>query len=640
MIGKARWRVAIDRGGTFTDVVARTPDGALVTAKLLSDDPEHYQDAAVEAIRRLTGVRDGPLPAMDIRIGTTIATNALLERRGEPTVLAITRGFGDALTIGYQDRPDIFAREIVRAAPLAARVLEIDERLSAEGDVLRPLDLAAAERDMRAAVADGLCSIAIVLVHGWRHTAHEAALAALATKIGFTQVSVSHRVAPLIRLVARSDTTLVDAYLSPALGRYTATLRTALGAAPAPLFMQSSGGLVTAEAFHGKDALLSGPAGGIVGMVASARAAGFDRVIGFDMGGTSTDVSLYSGVYERRDETLIGGVRVAAPMLRIDTVAAGGGSVCRFDGGRFVVGPESAGAMPGPACYGRGGPLTLTDCNVVLGKIRADIFPAVFGDSGDKALDRGAALAQLDALIAEVDGATGTRPSREETAEGMVAIGVANMAQAIRAVSVARGADPADYVLACFGGAAGQHACLVADALGIERVLLHPLAGVLSAYGIALADQRVARMATIGLALQDETRIAAAFDDLAADARAALAAQGVAAAYITIEATAQLRYARSDQGLDVPYGTVPGMRAAFEAAYRQRFGFVGDDALVVERLRVEAVTKETHERAPPLSPPLTAAVPAHEVEVHMAGVTQVALLHRRADLACGLTVNG
>ncbi len=378
-------RIAIDRGGTFTDIVAERADGSVEVLKLLSVDPERYRDAAVEAVRRLTGIAAGALPELDVRIGTTIATNALLERAGEPTLLAITRGFGDALTIGYQDRPDIFAREIRRPAPLATQVMEIDERVGADGAVVRALDLAAAEAGLRAAYEAGLRSVAIVLMHGWKFPAHEVALADLAERIGFAQISVSHRVAPLIRLIARGDTTVADAYLSPVLRRYVEGVEAELGA-PA-LFMRSSGGLVAGAKFSGKDALLSGPAGGIVGMAAAARAAGEARVIGFDMGGTSTDVSLFAGDLERRQEAVIGGVRVTAPMLRIDTVAAGGGSICSFDGGAFVVGPESAGAVPGPACYLRGGPLTITDCNLILGKIRPEHFPSVFGASGDEPLD-------------------------------------------------------------------------------------------------------------------------------------------------------------------------------------------------------------------------------------------------------------
>ena len=633
------WRFAIDRGGTFTDVIARRPDGSLATAKLLSDDPERYPDAATEAIRRLTGVRSGPLPPLEVRIGTTIATNALLERTGEPTLLAITRGFGDALLIGYQDRPDIFARAIRRPPPLATRVVEIDERVSADGAVLRTLDLSAAEEALTAAFRDGLRSVAIVLMHGWHFPAHEAALVDLAKSIGFTQISASHATAPLIRLVARGDTTVADAYLSPALRRYAAGLERALGEGRDLLFMQSSGGLVAGHAFSGKDALLSGPAGGIVGMAAAARSAGLDRVIGFDMGGTSTDVSLFDGGYERRDEAVLGGVRVATPMLRIDTVAAGGGSICRFDGGRFAVGPASAGAVPGPACYRRGGPLTVTDCNLILGKIRPEAFPAVFGAEGNRPIDRDAALNKLDALLDEVVAHGLPRPTREAAAEGLVAIAVANMAQAIKAVSVARGVDPAGFALCCFGGAGGQHACLVADALGMKAVLIHPLAGILSAYGIGLADRRATRVATVALPLDDERGRENALAALEAEARADLVRQGVDAAGIRVEATATLRYARSDAGLPVAAGPAHAMRAAFEAGHRERFGFVGDDALILERLQVDAVA---HQPASDLVQPLAerSAPPHGRATVYMAGEAREAPLHRRADLAAGAQVDG
>ena len=628
-------RIAIDRGGTFTDVVAERADGSVAVMKLLSVDPGRYDDAAAEAVRRLIGPTDGALP--DIRIGTTVATNALLERAGEPTLLAITRGHGDALTIGYQDRPDIFAHDIRRPPPLAAQVVEIDERVDVDGVVVRPLDLGAAERDLRVAFAAGLRSIAIVLIHGWKHIAHEAALAALAERIGFTQISVSHRVSPLIRLIARGDTTVADAYLSPVLRAYVEGLERALPGtreSSGPLFMQSSGGLVDARQFGGKDALLSGPAGGIVGMAAAARAAGEPRVIGFDMGGTSTDVSLFAGEYERRQEAVIGGVRVSAPMLRIDTVAAGGGSICRFDatdsGGSFVVGPQSAGADPGPACYRRGGPLTVTDCNLLLGKIRADAFPAVFGPGGDAPLDAQAAAARLDALLDEVERATGARPEPMTAAAGLVDIAVANMARAIKAVSVARGHDPASYALMSFGGAGGQHACLIADALGMTTVLVHPLAGVLSAYGIALADRRSVRQRTLGMALGD-AGWRTAVDALAEAARAALpeASETVA--------TAHLRYARTDQGIDVAVGESTAMTAAFAAAHRERFGFVGDDALMVERVQVDAVAPGA---------PLTLVGPAggetesEQVYLFMAGVRHAAALHRRETLAAGREIAG
>jgi 5-oxoprolinase (ATP-hydrolysing) len=622
-------RIAIDRGGTFTDVVAEREDGTIAVAKLLSVDPGRYDDAAVEAVRRLTATPAGPLPPVDVRIGTTVATNALLERRGEPTLLAITRGFGDALAIGYQDRPDIFARAIRRPPPLAARVVEIDERVDVDGAVVRPLDLTGAEVALRDAFAEGLRSVAIVLIHGWRYPAHEETLAALATRIGFTQISVSHRVAPLIRLVARGDTTVADAYLSPVLRRYVDGLEAAFGADRVPLFMQSSGGLAEARDVSGKDALLSGPAGGIVGMAAAATAAGSRRVIGFDMGGTSTDVSLWAGAFERRQEAVIGGVRVSAPMLRIDTVAAGGGSICRFDGGRFVVGPESAGADPGPACYRRGGPLTVTDCNLLLGRIVPGHFPAVFGPAGDEPLDPAAAMARLAALLDEVEEATGMRPEPMAAAEGLVGIAVAAMAGAIKAVSVARGHDPASYALMSFGGAGGQHACLVADALGMEEVLVHPFAGVLSAWGIALADRRVVRQRTLALPLgEDDWRTALARLD--EEVRGELPGA-------VVEAVATLRYASTDQGIDVGVGDGAAMIAAFETAHRERFGFLGIDALVVERVQVEAILATA-----PLATAVAATEPvgAEAVAVTMAGACHRAPLHRRAALAPGARVAG
>lgn len=504
-------------------MVTCSPDGRLLTVKLLSENPGRYDDAAVEAIHRLTGVGDGPLPPADVRIGTTVATNALLEHKGEPTLLAITRGHRDALRIGYQDRPDIFARVIHLPEPLNARTVEIDERVDAHGRVLVPLDLVAAERDLREAYHAGVRAVAIVLMHGYRFTEHERAFAALAAHIGFTQISVSHEVAPVIKLVAHGETTVVDAYLTPGLRRYVDRLQAALGEAR-PLFMQSSGGLTDGTRFRGKDALLSGPAGGIVGMARTAEVAGFERVIGFDMGGTSTDVSLYAGRFERRREAVVAGVRVVAPTMRIDTVAAGGGSICTFEDGRFRVGPESAGADPGPACYWRDGSLTVTDCNVLLGKIQASHFPSVFGSSCDQPLDIAAAEAKMDALLRQVYEATGRQHQRAAAAEGLIAIAVASMAQAIKAISVARGHDPSGYTLACFGGAGGQHACLVADALGMERVLIHPLAGVLSAYGMGLAERRVVMEATVALEITDTGALA-----IAAGALTRRASDGLAA---------------------------------------------------------------------------------------------------------------
>ena len=527
------WRFWIDRGGTFTDIVARAPNGSLQTRKLLSDNPEQYADAAVEGVRRILGAGSGPLPdglVAEIRMGTTVATNALLERKGEPVVLAITRGFGDALRIGWQSRPELFARHIVLSEQLHDRVIEIGERVRSDGAIDRPLDEERARLDLTAARAAGFRALAIVLVHGWKFSDHERRLAAIAREIGFEQISVSHEVGALIKLIGRGDTAVVDAYLSPILRAYVDRVGADLGPYAPLLFMQSSGGLTAAEAFRGKDAILSGPAGGVVGMAGTARAASFDRVIGFDMGGTSTDVSHFAGDYERTSDAVVAGVRLRAPMLGIHTVAAGGGSICRFDGARLRVGPESAGAVPGPAAYRRGGPLTVTDCNVMLGKLRPDQFPAVFGPNGDQQLDAGAVKAGFEAMVAEVHLATGRAVTPESLAEGFITIAVQNMAEAIKSVSIQRGYDISRYVLNCFGGAGGQHACLVADALGMTRVMLHPFAGVLSAYGMGLAEVRSIRQATVAAPLEAavDAVLAARVSALDRQARSDLTAQGFA----------------------------------------------------------------------------------------------------------------
>jgi 5-oxoprolinase (ATP-hydrolysing) len=579
MIGS--WSFSIDRGGTFTDIVARAPDGRMHTAKLLSDNPEQYDDAAVEGIRRLTAAH-GHAPIDAVKMGTTVATNALLERKGEPLVLAITAGLGDALRIGYQSRPDIFARRIVLPEALYGRVVEVEERVTAEGEVLRPLDVDRARAGLQAAFDEGYRAVAIVLMHGWRWTAHEAVLAEAARETGFTQVSASHEVGPLVKLVGRGDTTVVDAYLSPVLRRYFDRVVAALGGETRLLFMQSSGGLTDAALFQGKDAILSGPAGGIVGMVKTAEAAGYDRIIGFDMGGTSTDVSHYAGTYERTNETMVAGVRVRAPMLEIHTVAAGGGSICHYDGTRFRVGPDSAGAVPGPACYRRGGPLTVTDCNVVLGKIRPQRFPHVFGPEGDQPIDAEASRR----LCGEIGAQAGMSP--EDVAEGFLRIAVDNMAKAIKQISIARGHDVTRYTLQCFGGAGGQHACLVADALGMERVMIHPLAGVLSAYGMGLADRVELRQRSLG-----GERLEDVLEELAAEAEAALRAQGVE--QVETRRRAALRYEGSDTALEVPVGE--GMEQAFEHAHRTRFGFASPGTpVVVETAVVEAVECSSPER--------------------------------------------
>ena len=580
-----QWQFWIDRGGTFTDVVARDPQGLLHTAKLLSSDPERYADAAVEAIRRLTGAGAGPIPPCTLRIGTTIATNALLERKGEPVLLAITKGFRDAIRIGYQDRPDLFARRIDLPPPLHADVVEMDERLMQDGTVLTPLDEAAAQAALQRGYDAGLRAVAIVLMHGYRYPAHEQALARIARQIGFTQISVSHEVAPLIKLVGRGDTVLADAYLSPVLRAYVDGLGAALGEDADMLFMQSNGGLTRGDLFRGKDAVLSGPAGGIVGLARTAEQAGFGEVIGFDMGGTSTDVSHYAGSYERDNEARVAGVRLRAPMMRIHTIAAGGGSICSVVDGRFRVGPESAGAVPRPACYRRGGPLTITDCNVMLGKVQPDFFPSLFGPRGDQPLDRDAVEARFADICAQVEAQTGRVMTAQEAAQGFIAVAVASMANAIKRISVARGHDVARYTLASFGGAGGQHACLVADALGMDRVMIHPLGGVLSAYGMGLADRRAVRERTLALPLDDAgaDALTAAIADLAEQAHADLPEAERS------ETVLRLRYDGTDSLFDVMLGDRAAMLADFEAQYQARFGYGGTGTVLVDMVRVEAI---------------------------------------------------
>ena len=575
------WTFAIDRGGTFTDIVATSSDGRLRVEKLLSENPGQYEDAALEGIRRLMEREGGKLG--EVRMGTTVATNALLERKGERLALAITRGFGDALRIGYQARPEIFARNIVLPAMLYNAVVEIDERIGATGEVVRPLDEAQARAEFERLRRDGYDALAIVLMHGWRFPDHERQLAELAGEIGFAQVSVSHEVAPLIKLVGRGDTTIVDAYLSPILRRYVDRVAGGLRQGARLQFMQSNGGLTDARAFRGKDAVLSGPAGGVVGMVAASAPHGAERLIGFDMGGTSTDVSHYAGRYELGDENMIAGVRIRAPMMQIHTIAAGGGSICRFDGMRFRVGPESAGARPGPACYRAGGPLTVTDCNLFLGRIKADNFPSVFGAEGDQPLDPEASRDRLQDVADALDGTK----TLEEIAEGFLAIAVDNMAAAIRKISIGRGHDVTRYTLACFGGAGGQHACRVADALGMERILVHPLAGVLSAYGIGLADAKAVREASWLKPLSED--FSAGVKSLEAAARSDLVDQGFQADQLRFERRAKLRTPGSDTTIEVELGSADDMRAAFETQHRKRFGYVDDAEPILDTLSVDAV---------------------------------------------------
>ncbi len=580
------WSFAIDRGGTFTDVIARSPRGEIVVEKLLSENPEQYEDAALEAIRRVLD-RAGDGDVASVRMGTTVATNALLERKGDRVALVITGGLGDALRIGYQARPEIFARRIVLPDPPYERVVEIDERIGADGKVIRPLDEEQARAALREIRESGVAALAIVLVHGWRFTNHERRLAEIARELDFTQISVSHEVAPLIKLIGRGDTTLLDAYLSPVLRRYVDRIAAGLPPAIRLQFMQSNGGLADAQAFRGKDAILSGPAGGVVGMVAASGPHFGDepvRLIGFDMGGTSTDVSHYAGRFELADESVVAGVRIRAPMMQIHTVAAGGGSICSFDGMRFRVGPESAGANPGPACYRHGGPLTVTDCNLFLGRIEPAAFPAVFGPSGDQPLEPEASRICLQ----EVADALGGTKSLEEIAEGFLHIAVDNMANAIRKISIARGHDVTRYTLACFGGAGGQLACRVADALGMERILIHPLAGVLSAYGIGLADVKVIREESWLKPLGED--LAKPLQSLERAATQLLLDQGVEREAIELHRRARLRYAGSDATLELRLDTAERMRGAFERIHRSRFGYVDEQAeVIVDALVVEGV---------------------------------------------------
>ena len=591
------WDFWVDRGGTFTDIVARRPDGTLTAHKLLSVSPA-YPDASVAGIRHLLGVAPGaPLPAEQIgtvRLGTTVATNALLERKGEPTVLVITAGFGDALRIGYQARPRIFDRHIVLPEQLYDRVIEVQERIAADGALVRPLDDEAAEQALRNAYDDGFRAAAIVFMHGYRYPGHEQRVGAIARQVGFTQVSESNEVSPLMRLVSRGDTTVVDAYLSPVLRRYVDDVTAALNGARV-LFMQSNGGLTDAAAFRGKDSILSGPAGGIVGMARTAGAAGFDRVIGFDMGGTSTDVSHFAGEFERQYETQVAGVRLRAPMLSIHTVAAGGGSVLHFDDDRYQVGPDSAGAAPGPACYGHGGPPTVTDANVLLGRVRPAYFPRVFGPTGDQPLDTKATEREFAELAERIAAATGDTRGPAQVAAGFLEIAVQNMANAIKKISVQRGYDVTRYALSTFGGAGGQHACAVADALGMTSVLIHPLAGALSAYGIGLADVIAMRETAVEEPLTAElaARLSdAAFRPLEESARAELTAQSPLSAAperIGVTRRVHLRYEGTDTPLQVPYGSADEMTEAFERTYRTRFSFLMQDKpIVVEAVSVEA----------------------------------------------------
>ena len=638
-----RWQFWIDRGGTFTDVVARRPDGQLVTHKLLSENPEQYKDAAIQGIRELLELEKQPQLTSDvigsIKMGTTVATNALLERKGDRTLLITTRGFGDALRIAYQNRPRLFDLHIKLPELLHERVIEVDERVNAHGEVLIPLDEAPVRLEMQHAYDDGIRAVAILLMHGYRYTKNEATLEAIAREIGFSQISVSHKVSPLMKLVGRGDTTVLDAYLSPVLRRYVDQVAAATGDARL-MFMQSNGGLTDARNFQGKDAILSGPAGGVVGMVRTAQTAGFSKLIGFDMGGTSTDVSHYNGEYERTLESQLSGVRIRAPMMRIHTVAAGGGSILNFDGARFRVGPESAGANPGPACYRRGGPLTVTDCNVMLGRIQPEYFPAVFGPEANEALD----TEIVNQKFAELAGRIGDGRTAEQVAEGFLTIAIENMANAIKEISVQRGYDVTEYALCCFGGAGGQHACQVADALGVKTVFIHPFAGVLSAYGMGLADIRTLREETIELTFTEDVllELRQTFDRLEADARGELLDQGLEAESISAIPKLLIRYEGTDTALPVDMDEFAPAREAFLTAHQQLFGFVDHDrALVIEAVTLEAVSvMETYDDEV-VSEPRTDKIPQlAQSLVWLDGESHRVAFYDRQELRSGDLISG
>ena len=642
-----QWEFWIDRGGTFTDVVARAPDGALTTAKYLSENPEHYEDAALHAIRRLLGVEaHAAIPrsrVAAIKMGTTVATNALLERKGERTLFVTTRGLGDVLEIGTQARPDTFALNIIKPSLLYSRVIEIDERIRDDGTVEVALDEKDVERQLASAFADGFRSVAIALMHAYKFPAHEQKTGELARACGFEQVSTSHDVSPLTKLVPRGETTVVDAYLSPVLKRYVERISAAFDEPPLPgqvLFMQSSGGLIDASLFRGRDSILSGPAGGIVGCVATAEQAGFHKVIGFDMGGTSTDVSHYAGAFEKAYETEVAGVRMRVPMLSIHTVAAGGGSILRYDGGRFRVGPESAGADPGPACYRRGGPLTVTDANLVAGKLQPDFFPSIFGPEQDQPLYLKAARSGFEQIAREL----GDGQKAEAIAEGFLDVATEHMAQAIKRISIARGHDVRDYVLNCFGGAGGQHACAVAERLGIRQILLHPFAGVLSAYGMGLAQMRTERQQVMDALLSDKALAEARMhcERLETDNAEELARQGVSASNLSHSAMALLRYQGTETTIRVPLSDSAAMRENFETSHRQSFGFIAPEKpVLLDTLLVEttdgSVSVSHHELA-------TSSAGGPEAVAHRAlysgGDWLDAPVFRVDDLSAGHRIDG
>jgi len=669
---RTRWQFWIDRGGTFTDIVANSPDGKLVIHKLLSENPERYTDAAVQGIRDILRIpADAAIPAAEIeaiKMGTTVATNALLERKGDRTILLITKGFGDALRIGYQNRPNIFARHIVLPQMLYDRVIEVAERYSAQGEELTAVNPEFIP-SLQQAYDEGIRSCAIVFMHGYRYSEHEKQVAKIAKEIGFTQISVSHEVSPLMKLVSRGDTAVVDAYLSPILRRYVEQVTSQLieadpgnegllmPNAPCPMphaqcpklmFMQSNGGLVDAAQFQGKNSILSGPAGGIVGAVQTSKKAGFDKIITFDMGGTSTDVAHFNGEYEREFETEIAGVRLRSPVMAIHTVAAGGGSIVFFDGARYRVGPESAGANPGPACYRKGGPLTVTDCNVMLGKIQPDFFPKVFGLNGDLPIAPEVVKQKFGQLAGEIGG----ERTAEQVAEGFLAIAVEKMANAVKKISLQRGYDVSEYTLCCFGGAGGQHACAIADALGMKRVFIHPYAGVLSAYGMGLADVRAIRERAIEQQLNAEllADLHYILAELEADGKRELNRRGAENAEneseVLVIRKLRLKYQGSDSVLAVDFAdNIEVMQAEFEAAHRQRYSFImPEKPLIVEAVSVEVVERMDVPEASTISPSggtgLLPVQPISTVQMYVAGGWRETPVYQRDDLRSGDCIEG
>lgn len=644
------WQFWIDRGGTFTDVIGLSPEGEIMVHKLLSENPEQYPDAPIQGIRDILGISQDQPIATDkievVKMGTTVATNALLERKGDRVVLAITQGFKDALRIGYQNRPDIFALQITLPEMLYEEVVEVAERYTATGEELLPVDREKNRKDLQSAFDRGIRSCAIVLMHSYNYPQHELIVAAIAKEIGFTQISVSHQVSPLIKLISRGDTTVVDAYLSPILRRYVNQVRGYLFGDGEKyltqlMFMQSNGGLVDANIFRGKDSILSGPAGGIVGAVKTCEMAGIKKIIGFDMGGTSTDVSHYAGEYERSLETEVAGVRLRSPMMSIHTVAAGGSSILHFDGSRYLVGPDSAGANPGAACYGRGGELTITDCNVMVGKLQPEFFPKVFGKNADQPLDKQIVIEKFHQLAEEIN----HRKSPEQIASGFLAIAVNNMANAIKKISLQRGYDIAAYTLCCFGGAGGQHACLIADALGMEQIFIHPYAGVLSAYGIGLAEVIVIKEKSIEklLDLDSFVIIQSIFDELVTLAQQELEKQNYSKQLEPkIIYKVHLKYQGTDFSLIVDFNEIAIMKRQFTDLHQQRYGFISEKDLIIETVSVELICPTYQPREVQKFSSLASNLPPQaiaKVKVYMADTWQDTAVYQREDLPIGTIIN-